>query len=464
MQMGTGALTKLLILGHMKKQYFGTDGIRGRVGTPPITADFVVHLGRALGAVLANNGRRPRVLIGKDTRISGYMLESALEAGLISAGAEVVLTGPMTTPAIAYLTRTQGADAGIVISASHNPFADNGIKFFDGAGEKLSDDLELAIEAELAQPFATVEPEKLGKAVRLNDAAGRYIEFCKSTIARPYTKLRGRRIVLDCANGAGYQVAPRVFQELGFDVIAVAVQPDGININAGCGATDLALLKREVVARGAWLGIALDGDGDRLMLVDHSGRVFDGDDVVLLLAMHLHSQGQLRGPVVGTVMTNLGIELALKEKGIAFARAQVGDRFVHQLLKAHAGNLGGEASGHVLCLHKASTGDAIVTALQVLDALESNGLDLAQSLRGVKRVPQKMINVRIKPGSVPLTSAIVTDTLALVERQLGEQGRVILRASGTEPLIRVTLEGVDAAQVERLAEQLAQAVRAAAEM
>ena len=443
----------------MTRKYFGTDGIRGRVGTPPITADFAVRLGRAAGVVFGGGKLAPRVLIGKDPRSSGYMLEAALEAGLSAAGARAVLTGPLPTPAIAYLTRTQGAQAGIVISASHNPYHDNGIKFFNSNGEKLGDDIELAIEAEIDQPFSTVSPELLGKAERLEDARGRYVEFCKSTLKSSINKLQPMRIVVDAANGAGFRVAPAVFQELGFEVITVACEPNGLNINQECGATDLAMLQAKVIETRADLGVALDGDGDRLMLVDPRGRVVDGDDIVYLLACHWQQSGRLKGPVVGTVMTNFGIESALSRAGIAFLRAQVGDRYVLELLKSSGGNLGGEASGHVLCLDRASTGDALVCALQVLEVMAETGKSLSELLCTVARVPQKMINVRIMPGAQPLAHEDVAFALLQAQATLQGRGRVVLRASGTEPLVRVTVEGEDATEVSNIALTLSEVVK-----
>ena len=448
-------------MGSSGRKYFGTDGIRGRVGISPITADFAVRLGRAAGVVLGAGRMAPRVLIGKDPRSSGYMLEAALEAGLSAAGARAVLTGPLPTPAIAYLTRTQGAQAGIVISASHNPYHDNGIKFFSASGEKLADEIELAIEAEVDRPFTTVEPERLGKAERLDDARGRYVEFCKSTLKSSIQCLLPMRVVVDAAHGAGFKVAPAVFQELGFEVITIGCEPDGLNINRGFGATDLAALKAKVIEVRADLGIALDGDGDRLMLVDAQGRIIDGDDIVYLLAAHWQQLGRLQGPVVGTLMTNFGIELALRELGIEFIRAQVGDRYVLEQLKAHGGMLGGEASGHVLCLDRASTGDALVCALQVLEVMAHTGRSLAESLEKLQRLPQKMINVRIAPGARPLARAEVQQALHAVEQRLAGQGRVVLRASGTEPLIRVTVEGQDAQIVLAEAQYLAQVVSSA---
>jgi phosphoglucosamine mutase len=445
------------------RKYFGTDGIRGRVGVHPITAEFAVKLGRAAGVVLGRGKTKPKVLIGKDPRSSGYMLEAALEAGLSAAGARAFLTGPLPTPAIAYLTRTQGAQAGIVISASHNPYHDNGIKFFSHLGEKLPDAIELAIEAELDKPFTTVSSEQLGKAERLEDARGRYVEFCKSTLSNRLDALLPMRLVVDCANGAGFRVAPAVFQELGFDVIAIANEPDGLNINQSCGATDLALLQRTVLAQQADMGIALDGDGDRLMLVDRSGRVFDGDDIVYLLAAHWQQQQRLRGPVVGTLMTNFGIERGLSALGIGFARANVGDRYVLELMKQHAANLGGEASGHVLCLDRVSTGDAIVCALQVLDALAQSGRTLADSVQALQRVPQKTINVRVSDGKRVIQDRSVLSARDRVETALKGSGRVVLRASGTEPLVRVTVECELSVQAEQYAQEIAECVRRSAE-
>ena len=371
------------------------------------------------------------------------------------------MTGPLPTPAVAYLTRTQGAQAGIVISASHNPYHDNGIKFFSATGEKLGDEIELAIEAEIDRPFTTVEPERLGKAERLDDARGRYVEFCKSTLKGSIQSLLPMRVVVDAAHGAGFKVAPAVFQELGFEVVTIGCEPDGLNINRGYGATDLTALKAKVIEVRADLGIALDGDGDRLMLVDPNGRVIDGDDIVYLLAAHWQQIGRLRGPVVGTLMTNFGIELALRELGVNFIRAQVGDRYVLEQLKAHGGVLGGEASGHVLCLDRTSTGDALVCALQVLEVMALTGKGLVEGLEKLQRLPQRMINVRIAPGSKPLANPEVQQALAVVEQRLAGHGRVVLRASGTEPLIRVTVEGTDAVMVAKEAEYLAQIVASA---
>jgi len=445
------------------RKYFGTDGIRGRVGEHPITAEFAVKLGRAAGVVLGRGKLKPKVLIGKDPRSSGYMLEAALEAGLSAAGARAFLTGPLPTPAIAYLTRTQGAQAGIVISASHNPYHDNGIKFFSNLGEKLADSVELEIEAELDRPFVTVPSEMLGKAERLEDARGRYVEFCKSTLKSSVESLFPMRVVVDCANGAGFKVAPAVFEELGFDVIAIANEPDGLNINRGCGATDLALLKAKVVELRADLGVALDGDGDRLMLVDQTGQVFDGDDILYLLAKHWKRIGRLQGKVVGTLMTNFGIAQALAAHGIGFERANVGDRYVHELLRSANSTLGGEASGHVLCLDRASTGDALVCALQVIEVLAQTGQSLAALVSDLVRVPQKTINVRVNGGRALIQTASVLAERLAVETALAGQGRVVLRASGTEPLVRVTVESVSAEQAEHFAKQLADSVQRAAD-
>jgi phosphoglucosamine mutase len=444
-----------------ERKYFGTDGIRGRVGDWPITADFMLKLGRAAGVVLARHGGNGSVVIGKDTRRSGYMFESALESGLIAAGANVQLLGPMPTPAVAQLTVALGASAGIVISASHNPHYDNGIKFFSARGEKLSDAQEAEIEAEIEAAFATVAPERLGKAVRMEDAADRYLEFCIGT-APPGFRLDGLRVALDCANGATYRVAPRLFAELGADVLALGDQPDGLNINRACGSTQPDTLKAAVKAGLADIGIAFDGDGDRVVFVDHEGKLVDGDDLIYLLACDWRSSGRLRGPVVGTLMTNYAIELALGKAGIEFRRAKVGDRYVHQTLVESGGVLGGEASGHVLCLDRSGTGDALVTALQVLDLLQRSGRPLATLCAGLARFPQKTINVRIANGARPIDSPAVASTRAAIETELEGRGRVVLRPSGTEPVVRVTVEADDGELVERLAQKLADAVKAAA--
>jgi len=440
----------------MQKRYFGTDGIRGRAGEPPITADFMVRLGRAAGRVLARDDGAA-VLIGKDTRISGYMLESALEAGLVSAGANVRLLGPMPTPAVAYLTRQLRGSAGIVISASHNPYWDNGIKFFDSNGEKLADEAELAIERELEAAPAT--SERIGKAARVDDAAARYAAACKAVV--PGLDLRGLRVVLDCAHGATYHIAPGVFAELGADVHAIGVQPDGLNINKDCGATHTPALQASVRERGADIGIAFDGDGDRVQMVDHEGRLADGDDLLYILVHDAHTRGALRGPVVGTLMTNFGVERAITDLGVPFLRANVGDRYVLQVLKQHGGVLGGEASGHLLCLDRGPTGDGIVSALLVLEALQRQRATLAEARAGLRRVPQIMINVKTGDGLAAVAKPAVKAALAQIENTLRGRGRVVLRPSGTEPLVRVTVEGEDLDEVERLATQLAQAVKSA---
>ena len=443
------------------RKYFGTDGIRGRVGDYPISADFMLRLGAAAGRVLVGEGRdQATVVIGKDTRISGYMFEAALEAGLVAAGADVRMLGPMPTPAVAYLTRSLRADAGIVISASHNPHYDNGIKFFSAQGEKLGDATEAAIEAELDQPFRTQPSEKLGKASRVTDALARYGEFCKSTVPDDF-KLDGLKLVLDCAHGATYQVAPRVFEELGAEVDTIGAQPDGLNINDGVGSTHPEALVARVRETGADLGIAFDGDGDRVLMVDGDGRLVDGDGLVYLLARDWHASGRLRGAVVGTLMTNYAMERALGEGGIEFLRARVGDRFVHQALVHGGGVLGGEASGHLLCLDRASTGDAIVSALQVLEVLRRSRQTLAQSQDGYRPLPQQTVNVRVAAGVRPLEDASVQAAQAEAEAALRGRGRLVLRPSGTEPVVRVTVEADDAALMAQVLERLAGAVRAA---
>ena len=446
-----------------QRKYFGTDGIRGMVGQWPISADFMLRLGRAAGSVLARDGKeRPNVLIGKDTRISGYMFEAALEAGLVAAGADVGLLGPMPTPAVAYLTRSMRAQTGIVISASHNPHHDNGIKFFSANGEKLSDEVELAIEREIDAEFVTVPSERLGRARRIDDAVARYAEYCKGTVAEDFS-LHGLKLVLDCAHGATYQVAPKVFAELGAEVIAIGDRPDGFNINREVGSTHPQTLQQAVLAHGADIGIAFDGDGDRVQLVDRHGVLADGDDILYVLARSWHAQGMLKGPVVGTLMSNYGLQLALAELGVPLIRANVGDRYVLQQLKEHGGVLGGETSGHVLCLDRATTGDGIVVALAVLEALARSGLDLAAARQGLQKMPQVMLNVRAAGAREALASSEVKQALAEVEQILHGRGRVVLRASGTEPLVRVTIEGADAVEVQRLAERLAGIVKSAAE-
>jgi phosphoglucosamine mutase len=446
----------------MAKQYFGTDGIRGRVGQWPITADFMLKLGWAAGRVLAGRGANNQVLIGKDTRLSNYMFESALEAGLSSAGVNIQLLGPLPTPAIAYLTRTLRANAGIVISASHNPHYDNGIKFFSGEGRKLDDDVEVAIEAMLDRPLETVSTERLGKAFRMEDARGRYIEFCKHALHRG-VGLHGLKLVVDCANGAGYQVAPAVFHELGAEVIRLGSQPDGLNINVDCGALHPRSLREKVLETGADAGIALDGDGDRLIMVDERGELLDGDDLLWIIVRDRMEQGQMRGPVVGTLMSNLGLELALREHGLPLVRARVGDRYVLEKLIEHGGVLGGENSGHIVCLDRTTTGDGIVSALQVLGRMMALERPLSELRESMRRLPQHMVNVpmpgRLDPLSVPAVGAAVRDT----EAALGDDGRVLLRPSGTEPVVRVMVEGRDEAVVRRVAEDLAMQVREALE-
>jgi len=443
----------------MGSKYFGTDGVRGKVGEHPITADFMLKLGRAAGIVLAK-GEKRSVVIGKDTRISGYMFESALEAGLAAAGANVYLLGPMPTPGVAYLTRTLYACAGIVISASHNPYLDNGIKFFSADGEKLPDEVETAIEQVLEEPFTTVDSARLGKASRVDDAAGRYIEFCKGTT--PFgLSLGGLKITLDCANGATYKVAPAVLRELGAKVHAIADDPNGMNINDQCGSTEPEWMRGEVVSSGSDVGIALDGDGDRVVMADHDGVLVDGDELLYILATARQRAGTLVGGVVGTVMTNFGLELALSESGIPFERTPVGDRHIHRALIRNGWKLGGEASGHLLCLDRTSTGDGIVIALQVLEVMVQSGKSLAQLKQGLHKFPQTMINVPVGENGRQMLSQShrIRDTVKEIEDQLNGMGRVILRPSGTEPLIRVTLEGPDSNQVQRLAQQLADAVR-----
>jgi len=441
-----------------EKKYFGTDGIRGRAGEHPITPEFMLRLGRAIGRVLGN-GKPATVLIGKDTRVSGYMLESALEAGLVAAGADVRLLGPMPTPAVAQLTRELGGSAGIVISASHNPYYDNGIKLFSAHGEKLEDAVELAIEHELDNAAHAQALGRIGKAARVDDAAQRYLDFCLATV--PGLDLRGRTIVLDCAHGATYHLAPRLFAELGADVDAIGVQPDGLNINHGCGATDLRALQDSLRGNGADLGIAFDGDGDRVQMVDQDGAVVDGDDLLYILALDRHSRGELRGPVVGTLMSNYGIERAIAGLGVEFLRADVGDRYVLQVLKQRGGVLGGEASGHLLCLDKVSTGDGIVAALLVLEALQRLAMTLKQARANVHRVPQMTVNVRVPSGAALVAAESVQRVLALAQQQMRGRGRVVLRPSGTEPLVRVTVEGEDPEEIGALASSMADAVKSA---
>ena len=441
-----------------QRKYFGTDGIRGVVGQAPITPDFILKLGWAVGQVLGchhSNGSN-KVLIGKDTRISGYMFESALEAGLSAAGMNIRLLGPMPTPAIAYLTRTFHAQAGIVISASHNPFQDNGIKFFSNMGTKLPDELELEIETKLDEPMQTVAPHQLGKAKRISDAAGRYIEFCKSTL--PYdVNLKGLKVVVDCAHGATYHVAPNVFGELDAQVITIGTEPDGLNINAGFGATQPQALQQAVLEHDADLGIALDGDGDRIIMVDSKGEVVDGDELLFIIAMDRYRAGQLQGSVVGTVMSNLGLEQALTQHGIDFQRAKVGDRYVLEKLQQLNGTLGGESSGHIICLDRTTTGDGIVTALQILAIMVHSNLTLHELKAGMRKSPQHMINVPIQQR-IDLNHATIQQAVQDAEQALADQGRVLLRASGTEPVIRVMVEGFEVQQVESTAQQLADIV------
>jgi phosphoglucosamine mutase len=439
------------------RQYFGTDGIRGRVGTGNITPDFVLKLGWAAGRVLGNGSGK--ILIGKDTRISGYMFESALEAGLVAAGVDIRLLGPMTTPGVAYLTRTFRASAGIVITASHNPFEDNGIKFFSADGDKLPDEVELAIEAELDQPIRTVESSALGKVKRIDDANGRYIEFCKSTIPASMN-FRGLKIVVDCANGATYNTAPFVFEELGASVVRLGTEPDGFNINHGVGSTQPGALREAVVRERADLGIAFDGDGDRVLMVDAHGNLIDGDQLLYLIAKSRLLTGTMRGEVVGTLMSNLGFEHALKRLGIGFARTKVGDRYIMERLKASDGILGGEPSGHIICRDRTTTGDGIVSALQVLAALDRLGTRLDDLGSEVELYPQVLINVRLDASRDVLSLPEVQDAVASAERELAGRGRVLLRPSGTEPLVRVMVEGRDRPQVEQLAARLAEVVRA----
>ena len=441
----------------MKKRYFGTDGIRGLVGEAPITPDFMLKLGWASGRVFAREAGgegRCTVIIGKDTRVSGYMFESALEAGLVAAGVNVKLLGPMPTPAVALMTRTQAAVAGIVISASHNPFYDNGIKFFSASGSKLPDEIELAIEAELDQPVTTVQSREIGKVLRVVDAAGRYIEFCKSTVPEGFN-LRGLRIAVDCAHGATYHIAPSVFSELGAEVTAIGVQPDGFNINEGVGSTDTAALADIVRQQGVDLGIAFDGDGDRVLFVDGNGELVDGDELLYMIAMYRLARGTSDAGVVGTLMSNLGLELALREEGLQLVRAQVGDRYVKERMEAEGWYLGGESSGHIICSDITTTGDGIVAALQVLVALKAAGVDLASYRAGMSKFPQKMINVTVS-GKVNLAEfPAVAAAVSRVEAQLGKRGRVLLRPSGTEPKVRVMVEGEDAAEVDALCAELA---------
>ncbi|WP_339502625.1 phosphoglucosamine mutase [Pseudomonas silesiensis] len=440
----------------MTKKYFGTDGIRGRVGEYPITPDFMLKLGWAAGMAFRKMGAC-KVLVGKDTRISGYMFESALEAGLTSAGADVMLLGPMPTPAIAYLTRTFHAEAGIVISASHNPHDDNGIKFFSGKGTKLPDEVEHMIEELLDTPMTVVESSKIGKVSRINDASGRYIEFCKGSVPTG-TSFAGLKIVIDCAHGATYKVAPSVFRELGADVVVLSAHPNGLNINDNCGSTHMGPLQAAVLAEHADLGIAFDGDGDRVQMVDHTGAVVDGDELLFIIARDLQERGKLQGGVVGTLMSNLGLELALADLGIPFVRANVGDRYVISELQERDWLVGGENSGHIVCFSHTTTGDAIIAALQVLMALKRRSEGLAQSRQALRKCPQVLINVRFGGGASPLDHPAVKAASERVTQAMAGRGRVLLRKSGTEPLVRVMVEGEDETQVRGHAEELANLV------
>ncbi|MBS0510968.1 MAG: phosphoglucosamine mutase [Proteobacteria bacterium] len=448
----------------MGRKYFGTDGVRGRVGEAPITPDFVMRLGYAAGVTLVAReklpaGERPAVLIGKDTRISGYLLEASLEAGFAAAGVDVMLAGPIPTPAVAYLTRALRLQAGVVISASHNPFYDNGIKFFSAGGAKLPDAMEAEIEERLDRPMGCADSAQLGRARRIDDAAGRYIEFCKSTFPNEMD-LRGLRLALDCAHGAAYHIAPRVFHELGADVVAVGVEPNGLNINDGVGATRPEFLRQAVLANGADIGIALDGDGDRLIMVDRNGEVYDGDKLIYVIAAARKAEGRLDG-VIGTLMSNLGFEHAIGRLGVPFARAKVGDRYVLEMLHERGWKLGGENSGHIICLDRHSTGDGIVSALQVLAALKQHGRTLAEACSDLTFYPQKLVNVRLPAGFDWRADQSIAAAQAHADAALGNEGRVLLRPSGTEPLLRVMVEGRDGDLVERLARQIAEAVQEA---
>ena len=446
----------------MTRKYFGTDGIRGRVGDAPVTPDFMLKLGWATGKVFAaTDGSRPTVVIGKDTRVSGYMLESALQAGLVAAGANVKLLGPLPTPGIALLTRSQKADAGIVISASHNPYYDNGIRFFNGQGSKLSDEQELQIEAMIDSPMETVDSDQLGKASRIADAAGRYIEYCKSTFPDELS-LKGLKIVIDCAHGATYNIAPGVFSELGADVTLMGVEPDGYNINKGVGSTEPEALQQRVMEEGADLGVAFDGDGDRLQMVNRQGQLLTGDDVLYVLAMHRLATGGSDSGVVGTLMTNMGLELALEQSGLRLARAKVGDRYVKELMVAEGWSLGGESSGHIICGNLSTTGDGVIAALQVLAAVVASGRSLSQLTSGFTPLPQVLVNVRIKKGFDIAAHQAINDACERVEQALIGRGRLLLRPSGTEPVIRVMVEGDETVAIDSLANEVAEAIRQAA--
>jgi len=443
----------------MSRRYFGTDGVRGRVGTHPMTVEFALRLAGAAARVLAPGGGR--VLVGKDTRLSGYMFESALEAGFVAAGVDVLLAGPLPTPGIAYLVQRLDCDLGAVISGSHNPFDDNGIKFFDRSGGKLADELEAAIESHLDEPAPTLESAALGRATRVDSERALYQSFCASTVPDGM-RFDGLKLVIDCANGAAYKVAPRVLADLGADIVPIGCSPNGRNINDGCGSTSPELLKITVSGVRADAGIALDGDGDRVLMVDHRGQVVDGDQLLFVLARARLAAGDMKGPVVGTVMSNLGLEIALKDLGVPFLRAAVGDRHVLQLLRTHGGVLGGEASGHLLCLDKTTTGDGLIVALQVLAVMKATGKPLAELVGGMRRLPQQLVNVRVARRFDAAREPAVAAAVAQVEKALGARGRVVLRASGTEALIRVMVEGEDAEAVGRHAATLAEAVRTAA--
>ncbi|TAK65134.1 phosphoglucosamine mutase [Methylobacter sp.] len=445
----------------MTKKYFGTDGIRGRVGESPITPDFFLKLGWAAGRVFASEGHG-FVLVGKDTRISGYMFESALEAGLTAAGVDTRLLGPMPTPGIAYLTRTLRAQAGIVISASHNPYYDNGIKFFSVQGTKLPDEIEQKIERYIDSPMTTVESSKLGKAKRLVDAAGRYIEFCKASVP---TRLdfSGMRIIIDCAHGATYHIASHVFSEVGAEVVTIGAEPDGLNINDECGATKPEKLAATVLAYRADFGIALDGDGDRLVMVDHKGEIVDGDELIYIIAKARLAAGQMSGPVVGTLMTNLGMEHGLKKLGLSLLRANVGDRYVMEMLTEHKGILGGENSGHIICLDRTTTGDGIIAALQIMAEMQDSGKNLHELKSGMQKYPQVLLNVKTNKKINPDQDEVIQKSVKSVEKKLGDNGRVLLRASGTEPLIRVMVEGQQEDLVKNYAQQIADDVKKAME-
>ena len=446
----------------MSRKYFGTDGIRGRVGDAPVTPDFMLKLGWATGKVFASeDGTKPTVVIGKDTRVSGYMLESALQAGLVAAGANVKLLGPLPTPGIALLTRTQKADAGIVISASHNPYFDNGIKFFNGQGSKLSDELELQIEAMIDSPMETVDSEQLGKASRIVDAAGRYVEYCKSTFPDELS-LKGMKVVIDCAHGATYHIAPAVFDELGATTVVIGAAPDGYNINDGVGSTEPAALQAKVLEEGADIGIAFDGDGDRLQMVNAKGDLLTGDDVLYVLAMHRLANGDSDAGVVGTLMTNMGLELALEAGGLRLARAKVGDRYVKELMVAEGWSLGGESSGHIICGDLSTTGDGVIAALQVLAAVRASGKSLEVLASGFNPLPQVLVNVRITKGFDLSAHPTIAEACRRVESELEGRGRLLLRPSGTEPVIRVMVEGDDTVAIDALADEVADAIRQAA--